>query len=323
MLEEQQLVADRRPPRGRPRAASGGPTRRGRRRVPASARRSGRGLPPAVRPWADDSRGGPGSGLAGTPYPARATGPRAMVRGRDAPRMRSRGRAALPHAVLAVDTRRVTVRNRIVSSGHDTVMAVDGRVLDRLVAYQEARARGGVGLIVIQVAGVHADGALHVGGVLQARNDDVRSRASRASPRRCTPAATAVVGAAVPRRPRDHGPAGRHAARRVAPSAVPNERFHVMPRALDVARMIEEIVAGYGDAAARLRRAGLDGVEVVASHGYLPGAVPQPAHQPARRRLWRRCRATPALPARGAAAARSGAACPGFVVGLRDLDRRR
>ena len=53
-----------------------------------------------------------------------------------------------------------------------------------------------------------------------------------------------------------------------APSAVPNERFHVMPRPL-TRRMIADLVRGYGDAAARLKRAGLDGCEVVASHGYL------------------------------------------------------
>ena len=53
-----------------------------------------------------------------------------------------------------------------------------------------------------------------------------------------------------------------------APSAVPNERFHVMPREMDAA-MIADIVAGYAAAARRMRQAGLDGVEVVASHGYL------------------------------------------------------
>ncbi len=61
----------------------------------------------------------------------------------------------------------------------------------------------------------------------------------------------------------------------LAPSAVPNERFHVMPRALTL-EMIEEIVAGYGSAAGRLQEAGLDGVEVVASHGYLPSQFLNP-----------------------------------------------
>jgi NADPH-dependent 2,4-dienoyl-CoA reductase/sulfur reductase-like enzyme len=50
---------------------------------------------------------------------------------------------------------------------------------------------------------------------------------------------------------------------------VPNERFHVMPRAL-TRPLIAEIIDGYASAARRLARAGLDGVEIVASHGYLP-----------------------------------------------------
>jgi len=37
------------------------------------------------------------------------------------------------------------------------------------------------------------------------------------------------------------------------------------------------IVHGYGDAARRMQRAGLDGVEIVASHGYLPAQFLNPA----------------------------------------------
>ncbi|MNZ62897.1 NADH oxidase [compost metagenome] len=58
-------------------------------------------------------------------------------------------------------------------------------------------------------------------------------------------------------------------------SASPNERFRVMPRALDQP-MIDEIVAGYASAARRLCEAGLDGVEIVASHGYLPAQFLNP-----------------------------------------------
>src|SRR5690606_8841090 len=60
-----------------------------------------------------------------------------------------------------------------------------------------------------------------------------------------------------------------------APSAVPNDRFHVMPRPMTKA-MIDEVVRGYGDSAARLRGAGLDGLEIVASHGYLPAQFLNP-----------------------------------------------
>lgn len=58
-------------------------------------------------------------------------------------------------------------------------------------------------------------------------------------------------------------------------SGVPNERFRVMPRALDQ-EMINEIVAGYAAAARRLHQASIDGVEVVASHGYLPAQFLNP-----------------------------------------------
>jgi 2,4-dienoyl-CoA reductase-like NADH-dependent reductase (Old Yellow Enzyme family) len=58
-------------------------------------------------------------------------------------------------------------------------------------------------------------------------------------------------------------------------SDVPTERFHVIPRPLDGAG-IAEIVEGFAAAARRLVRAGLDGVEVVASHGYLPAQFLNP-----------------------------------------------
>ncbi len=40
--------------------------------------------------------------------------------------------------------------------------------------------------------------------------------------------------------------------------------------------MIAEIVAGYAAAPRRMAEAGLDGVEIVGSHGYLAGPVPRP-----------------------------------------------
>lgn len=169
----------------------------------------------------------------------------------------------------------VTLKNRIVSSGHDTVMADDGQVTDRLVAYHEARARGGAGLIVLQVAGVH-ETARYTSHVLMATDDS------------CVPGYAALASAVKP-----HGTVlfGQlfHPGREVmdltgdgtltvavAPSAVPTERFRVMPRPLRLAE-IRAIVDGYGQAAGRLKRAGLDGVEIVASHGYLPSQFLNPA----------------------------------------------
>src|SRR5262245_12359901 len=169
--------------------------------------------------------------------------------------MESPGAQTFPALFTPLAIGPVTLRNRIVSSGHDTVMAVDGLVSDRLVAYQEARARGGVGLIVIQVAGVHPT-ARYTSHELTADDD------------RCIPGFTRLAevahanGAAIFGQ-LFHG--GREImdtdegalAVALAPSAVPTERFHVMPRAMP-APLIREIVDGFGASAARLERAGLD-----------------------------------------------------------------
>jgi len=167
----------------------------------------------------------------------------------------------------------VTLRNRIVSSGHDTVMAADGFMTDQLIAYQAARAAGGVGLIVVQVAGVH-ESARYTSHILMATED-----ACIPGYRRLAEAVHAHGSAIVGQIFHD----GRELMEStdgtlpvaLAPSAVPNERFGVMPRAMPIP-LIEEIQAGYASAARRLRDAGLDGVEVVASHGYLPAQFLNP-----------------------------------------------
>ena len=60
-----------------------------------------------------------------------------------------------------------------------------------------------------------------------------------------------------------------------APSAVPNARYHNMPRPLSQG-LIGDIVDGYAEAADRFKRAVLDGVEIIASHGYLPSQFLNP-----------------------------------------------
>ena len=64
----------------------------------------------------------------------------------------------------------VEIRNRILLTGHDTMLPTDGTVNDALIAYHAARARGGAGLIVVQVAGVH-DSARYTTHILMATDD--------------------------------------------------------------------------------------------------------------------------------------------------------
>jgi 2,4-dienoyl-CoA reductase-like NADH-dependent reductase (Old Yellow Enzyme family)/thioredoxin reductase len=180
---------------------------------------------------------------------------------------------AFNHLFQPLRIRGCTLKNRIMSSGHDTTLPVDGTVNEPLLAYQEARARGGAGLIVLQVSGVH-ETARYTNHVLMATHDS------------SIPGYRSVAEAV-----HRHGTMlfaqlfhpGREMAEAdggllnvaYAPSAVPNERFHVMPQALKKA-LIEDIVRGYGDAARRMHSAGLDGVEIVASHGYLPAQFLNP-----------------------------------------------
>lgn len=178
-----------------------------------------------------------------------------------------------PHLFSPLTLRGKRLRNRILSTGHDTTLPTDGTVNAALIAYQAARARGGVGLIVTQVAGVH-ETARYTSHLLMATDDG------------CIPGYAALAravhdeGALIVSQLFHPGREIMESAEGLlaiawAPSVTPNERFHVMPRELTPA-MIAEITAGYASAARRMAQAGLDGVEFVASHGYLPAQFLNP-----------------------------------------------
>jgi 2,4-dienoyl-CoA reductase-like NADH-dependent reductase (Old Yellow Enzyme family) len=177
------------------------------------------------------------------------------------------------HLFQPLRIRGCTLKNRIMSTGHDTTLPVDGTVNAALVAYQEARARGGVGLIVLQVSGVH-ETARYTNHVLMATDDDCIA-GYRSVAQAVHRFGTVLFGQLFhPGREIAEADGGLLCVA-YAPSSVPNERFRVMPRPLKAA-MIGAIVQGYGDAARRMQTAGMDGVEIVASHGYLPAQFLNP-----------------------------------------------
>jgi len=177
-----------------------------------------------------------------------------------------------PHLLSPLAVGAVTVKNRIVSTGHHTHLAA-GRVNERLVAYHESRAAGGAGLIIAEVAAVHAS-AVFSGELLRATGPECVA-GYRALSRACRRHGARVFGQLFhPGREVLAGDDGL-AAVALAPSAAPSERFHTMPRALTVAQ-IKDITAGYARAAGYLRAGELDGVEIVASHGYLPAQFLDP-----------------------------------------------
>ncbi|MGP9545992.1 oxidoreductase [Psychrobacter sp. AOP7-B1-25] len=166
-----------------------------------------------------------------------------------------------------------TIPNRIVFTGHDTCLPENGTVNDSLIAYLEKRARNGTGLIVLQVSGVH-ETARYTSHLLMANEDE------------CIPGYKRLAEAC-----KRHGSVVfaqlLHPGREIMESAdglkpvaysassTPQERFHVMPRALNQS-MINEIITSFGDAAKRMQQAGIQGVEILASHGYLPAQFLSP-----------------------------------------------
>lgn len=179
-----------------------------------------------------------------------------------------------PHLFSPIDLGPLRLRNRIVSSGHDTMLADDGLIGADLIAYHERRAAGGAGLIVLQVSGVH-ETARYTSHVLMATDPDAadgyRAVADAVHKHGCGIVAQLFH----PGREVMDGEQGM-APQAVAPSDRPQERFHVVPQELST-QVVEEIVDGYGQSAALICQAGVDGVEVVASHGYLPIQFINPA----------------------------------------------
>lgn len=177
------------------------------------------------------------------------------------------------HLFTPLPVRGLTLRNRIFSTGHQTNMVADGAPSARMVDYHRARAEGGAGLIVMEAARMH-ETALSDGPVLDVGRDDCIAGYARVADA-VKPAGAALFGqlshgGRVNARLRD---GVRHPA--WSASAVRDDRFGSIPRPLSRAQ-IEDIIDAYGRGAARLIRAGLDGVEVTASHGMLPAQFLNP-----------------------------------------------
>jgi 2,4-dienoyl-CoA reductase-like NADH-dependent reductase (Old Yellow Enzyme family) len=172
-----------------------------------------------------------------------------------------------PHLFSPFTIKGVTIPNRIFSTGHDTDLGHDGAPSDALVAYQTARARGGAGLIIVQVVGVH-ETARYTSEVLMGTSDAsipqfrglfdaIKAEGTRAFVQLFHPGRELL------------GRRNGVAQAAYSASVSPAERFRIVPRALET-EQVHEIVQGYAAAARRMREAGAEGVEIVASHGYLP-----------------------------------------------------
>ncbi len=155
--------------------------------------------------------------------------------------------------------------NRLVMAPVKTAFGgTDGRVSPRHVAYYRRRARGGVGLIIVEPLYVHASGKEHprqLGAAEDGQMEGLRSLVE----------AVHAEGGRIVAHLNHAGRASNPKAAGEppwAPSAVACPTTGATPRELDTPH-IREIVDAFGAAAGRARAAGFDGVELQFGLGYL------------------------------------------------------
>ncbi len=171
---------------------------------------------------------------------------------------------AYPHLFEPIDVGPITIPNRIVRSAHGTMLTGE-----RLIAYHEARAAGGVGMSTLEATGVHANAP----SVTPLYSDDViplyRELTDRIRP----------YGMRLLQQIYHPGSATRptKAATQLSSSAIPNPMVGGIP--LEMTRsMIAEVVEAFAAATRRCRDGGLDGVDLHASSGYLIEQFLSPAN---------------------------------------------
>jgi 2,4-dienoyl-CoA reductase (NADPH2) len=158
------------------------------------------------------------------------------------------------------------LRNRLVMSPMETCYGTpQGLPSPHGIAYYEARARGGVGLVILGACSVderhrEVPSSLHFGddGVVEAHReltDRVHAGGARVQPQLVHPGPDGLA-------PYLSGTPN------LGPSVIPSYLTGIPSRELE-ATEIPEIVDRYRAAARRVRDAGYDGIELHAAHGYM------------------------------------------------------
>lgn len=158
------------------------------------------------------------------------------------------------------------IKNRIVFSPHGTGFVENGKISDYHLAYHEARAAGGVGLIVTEQNAVHKTTALPKW--LSAADDacipGMGELAEVVHRHDCKLFAQLMYSGRSTQFVRDGVKDVMYSV-----SAVPDERFRQVPAAMSTS-LVEQVIGAFGDAALRMQQSGLDGVEIQAAFSYLP-----------------------------------------------------
>lgn len=166
----------------------------------------------------------------------------------------------LRHVLEPITINGLTVKNRVVRTAHGTNIG-RGRMNDDLIAYHSARARGGVGLTIIEAASVHPTDT----GTLRLHDDtcvaDFRRLMDEVGPTgmRVFAQLNHLGHDAVPMAPYEQP---------WSASAVRSPGYGWLAHEMTVEE-IAEMVGCFARVAGWAREGGLHGVEIHAAHGYL------------------------------------------------------
>jgi 2,4-dienoyl-CoA reductase-like NADH-dependent reductase (Old Yellow Enzyme family) len=154
----------------------------------------------------------------------------------------------------------VEIRNRIGRSAHGTNLTNYGGITDRLIDYHVARAKGGVGLSILEAATVHPSSVLSLANMDDSIIEGYRKLMGAIRPHGMRVFQQIWHGGHIYPVMDQSPPWGV--------STVPNPATGIVPNPMGITE-IEEVIAAFAASVRRCREGGVDGVEIHASHGYL------------------------------------------------------
>ncbi|HZO42183.1 MAG TPA: FAD-dependent oxidoreductase [Methylomirabilota bacterium] len=175
--------------------------------------------------------------------------------------------SALRSLFTPIQVGRLTLKNRIYSSGHAEAMAEGGRPGERLARYHAAKARGGCALTIFGgSSSVHPSSPAAAWKQIANHDDSIipayRALADAVHAHDC------LVFTQLTHMGRRAQADGEEANVLVAPSQIPERVHREVPHEVE-AEQIVEIVRAFGQAARRCREGGLDGIELSMAHNHL------------------------------------------------------
>jgi 2,4-dienoyl-CoA reductase-like NADH-dependent reductase (Old Yellow Enzyme family) len=167
---------------------------------------------------------------------------------------------AYTHVDKPIQVGGALLKNRIVRPAHASIHG-KGVMSDDLIAYHEARARGGAALSILEVGSVHWSSAFSLNLFDRSIEGGYRKLVEKIRPHGMKILQQIWHGG--------HNAFPNDGSPPWSSSDMPSPEVGVVPIAMTKA-MIDTIVEAYADTARRCEEYGLDGVDVHCAHGYLP-----------------------------------------------------